>query len=494
MNKIIKTLNVLIMVFAMAFTLSCTSFKVYAADPTQGTNPVDTNTSDTNTNDQLPKLDQITIPTSNIYVGDNINVKIKSIYTGNVQYKVWLYSSSTKAWKMIQDYGKEVSGTDEYLQTLKLDTAGSYKLAVWVKEAGTDGTKESTTDKIGKYDDEKEIDINCIKKPIPKIVASFDKFRVSGGTKIYAGSTQTVTLIATSKSKVQYNILMYSYATKKWTSITNGYTSYVNASTAFTKVTPKYAVGSYRIAVRVKAAGTTGKYKDSLGDYDDARAISITVVKRPIPSSGISAPEITTMYVGNDSDSTKINVRSTPSATGKIVGKVIGSTVELKVLGKKGNYYYVQTVDYDSTKPIKGYIRADFVKKVTPSSTYSMLINKKTQKLYVFKGNKLVRSCKVSTGNPELAKDATETPEGRFLLGTRGSSFGQDKGYICYNWIRFNYNFMLHSVLHNLDGSLNTYSYSRLGTKASHGCVRLPDGDIAWIYKNVPKNTLLVIK
>ena len=90
--------------------------------------------------------------------------------------------------------------------------------------------------------------------------------------------------------------------------------------------------------------------------------------------------------------------------------------------------------------------------------------------------------------------DATPTPTGRYLIGGRGEYFGKEKGYICYNFVRINHDFLFHSVIHNLDGSINEEEYKKLGKKASHGCIRLPDPYAKWIYDNIPRNTLVVIQ
>lgn len=90
--------------------------------------------------------------------------------------------------------------------------------------------------------------------------------------------------------------------------------------------------------------------------------------------------------------------------------------------------------------------------------------------------------------------DATPTPTGTYLIGGRGPSFGQEKGYICYNFVRINHDYLFHSVLHYLDGSIIQSEYNKLGRKASHGCIRLKDENIKWIYNNIPRNTLVVIQ
>ena len=55
---------------------------------------------------------------------------------------------------------------------------------------------------------------------------------------------------------------------------------------------------------------------------------------------------------------------------------------------------------------------------------------------------------------------------------------------------------LFHSVWYreyNDPSSLSNYSYNKLGTTASHGCVRLTCGDAKWIYDNIPSGTTVQI-
>ncbi len=54
---------------------------------------------------------------------------------------------------------------------------------------------------------------------------------------------------------------------------------------------------------------------------------------------------------------------------------------------------------------------------------------------------------------------------------------------------------LFHSVFYSTTnpGTLAYNSYNRLGTTASHGCVRLNVADAKWIYDNCPSGTLVNI-
>lgn len=88
------------------------------------------------------------------------------------------------------------------------------------------------------------------------------------------------------------------------------------------------------------------------------------------------------------------------------------------------------------------------------------------------------------------------TPTGTFSLGEKlrwhtldGPSYGQYCSRI-YNGILF------HSVWYYQPQTKNSQSYiqyNKLGTTASHGCIRLTVADCKWIYDNCPSGTKVVI-
>ena len=53
---------------------------------------------------------------------------------------------------------------------------------------------------------------------------------------------------------------------------------------------------------------------------------------------------------------------------------------------------------------------------------------------------------------------------------------------------------MFHSVLYSQKGGKVTQSsVNHLGSRASHGCVRLSVEDAKWIWNNCPANTTVVV-
>ncbi|MEE3467508.1 MAG: Ig-like domain-containing protein [Eubacterium sp.] len=124
-------------------------------------------------------------------------------------------------------------------------------------------------------------------------------------------------------------------------------------------------------------------------------------------------------------------------------------------------------------------------------ATYKIKINKQccTVTVYKYNGTKY-KACKAFVCSPGYA-----TPTGTFHLGEKmrwhtldGPTYGQ----YC---TRITGSILFHSVWYYQPQS-NTQSYvqyNKLGTLASHGCVRLTVGDAKWIYDNVPSGTSVKI-
>lgn len=120
---------------------------------------------------------------------------------------------------------------------------------------------------------------------------------------------------------------------------------------------------------------------------------------------------------------------------------------------------------------------------------YLILVDNGANRVGVYRGGHgswtEVRSMACSCG-----KRSTPTVRGTFSVGSRGYSFGENKGYSCYYWTQFYGDYLFHSILYN------PYSHvvqdGRLGASLSHGCVRLSIGDAKWIYDTIPRGTTVV--
>lgn len=113
-----------------------------------------------------------------------------------------------------------------------------------------------------------------------------------------------------------------------------------------------------------------------------------------------------------------------------------------------------------------------------------------SQKVIVYDAkDRVVQDFVCSTG-----KAGDDTPTGTYKTELRGESFFsqqyQEGGYY---WTQFQGDFLFHSVPFDKNRKIEEDEAQKLGTKASHGCVRLAIENAKWIYDNIPKGTKVVI-
>ncbi|MFH1513304.1 MAG: peptidoglycan-binding protein, partial [Bacillota bacterium] len=137
----------------------------------------------------------------------------------------------------------------------------------------------------------------------------------------------------------------------------------------------------------------------------------------------------------------------------------------------------------------------------TPVATpipYALTIDVKNQVVVAYALDKNgehtipVRYMICSTGTSSTPSDV-----GVFTLDgvkARWAFFSLYGSYAQY-WTKINENIAFHSVIYNeVDlNALSRKSYNMLGSRASHGCIRLLNHDAQWIYDNVGEGTLVTI-
>ncbi len=150
---------------------------------------------------------------------------------------------------------------------------------------------------------------------------------------------------------------------------------------------------------------------------------------------------------------------------------------------------------------VQGYVMTKYLKEVTPNQNLGYVIDKLTQLLYVFQDGHLFTTLLVSTGLSNERQPYNETRSGEFLMTSKVGTFSSDN-LRCGMAIRFNKGDLLHEVPYTLmaDGTPNYKNCEpKLGTKASHGCIRVqrkrtPEGvNMGWIWNNHKKNIKLII-
>lgn len=126
------------------------------------------------------------------------------------------------------------------------------------------------------------------------------------------------------------------------------------------------------------------------------------------------------------------------------------------------------------------------------ASRYKIKVNKQKNCVTIYKMNtngkyKPVKAMVCSTG--------AATPVGTFPLGEKmrwHTLIGPCYGQYC---TRIHGGILFHSVWYYQPSpsTLSSEAYNRLGTTASHGCVRLTVADAKWIYDNVPSGSPVTV-
>ena len=149
-------------------------------------------------------------------------------------------------------------------------------------------------------------------------------------------------------------------------------------------------------------------------------------------------------------------------------------------------------------KTQKALFSAGAKKYVKAKGPFVLKVSTKDQRVYAYSWSSdtnsfsnLARTMVCSTG---LSK--TPTPKGTFrgTPVTRWGYFPKFNVWAQYLY-RINGPILFHSVLYNSqnEGSLIHGSVYKLGSKASHGCVRLSVADAKWIYENCPSGTSVTV-
>jgi len=213
----------------------------------------------------------------------------------------------------------------------------------------------------------------------------------------------------------------------------------------------------------------------------------------------------------NHSQLTKQNLYmyKEPDTSSKIIGEITNLSQGLRVIEKLDNgwslveCYSSSFISKPATKIqawnilVSGYVESKYLKQVTPTDKLALVVDKLTQRVYVFTEGEMIAELLCSTGlvqwNGKKYQPYNETRSGEFLLINMTGSLDSDK-LKCSYAIRFNAGDEIHEVPHQVRAD-GTFDYRttepKLGTKRSHGCIRVqryptPDGiNMAWIYKRV---------
>ena len=219
------------------------------------------------------------------------------------------------------------------------------------------------------------------------------------------------------------------------------------------------------------------------------------------------------------SQQTKMNlyIYREPDKNSKIVGELTNLSQGVRVIRHLDSgwslveCYSSSFANYPKTKIsawnilVSGYIESKYLKEVQPTDQIALVVDKLTQRVYVFSEGKMLCELLCSTGLVQKNikgkyQPYNETRSGEFLVINMTGSLTSDN-LVCAYAMRFNGGDEIHEVPHVVEKD-KTWSYDKagaekyLGAKHSHGCIRVqrkttPEGyNMKWIYRKISDNDL----
>ena len=211
-----------------------------------------------------------------------------------------------------------------------------------------------------------------------------------------------------------------------------------------------------------------------------------------------------------NAEKTQVVIRSQPNEESEGIGMVTCVSQGVHVLERGEEWSLIECHSssfHDSpilnwNTFVQGYVPTAYLKTMMPNQEMGLVVDKLTQRLYVFREGRLFSTLLISTGVANPKQPYNETRSGEFLLVSKVGEFYSDN-LKCAMALRFNDGDLLHEVpyISSQEGRYRDYSINepKLGTKASHGCIRVqrqasPEGvNQKWIWNNYRKNTKIII-
>ncbi len=232
----------------------------------------------------------------------------------------------------------------------------------------------------------------------------------------------------------------------------------------------------------------------------------LTVAADYLPQDGLTDAELWTWM---QRPLTVVDLKSTshqklyaePSTKSKSLGTVHGQSQGVQILqAPVDGWVKVGAYNHEDGSWTEGYVQEDRLMTLPTDSDYGLLLDKRTQTLVVFHQGARIGELKVSTGLVEKNKLYQETTAGAFFTLEHMSDFslsGNNYDYV----IRYDGGNLLHQCAYRMTKDWKDFSIQSalLGTKASHGCVRIqnrPDENglnAYWLWTHLPYHTKVLI-
>ena len=193
-------------------------------------------------------------------------------------------------------------------------------------------------------------------------------------------------------------------------------------------------------------------------------------------------------------------VYAAPDENSRAVAVVTGTSQGVRVIETLDNGWslielYSSTFHDNSIQAwnmlVQGYVKTSMLDTQEVNKKYHIIVDKLTQRLYLFGEGKCLATLLVSTGLSNADQPYNETRSGEFLYISPTGGFRSDN-MVCPMGMKFNDGDLLHEVpyIQRYEGGSKIYSATEpfLGQRASHGCIRVQrrknaDGyNMKWIW------------
>ncbi len=200
---------------------------------------------------------------------------------------------------------------------------------------------------------------------------------------------------------------------------------------------------------------------------------------------------------------TQVYLRAEPRTDSEAIGEITRASQGVHVLEHLDNGWsriecYSSSFHGSKVKAwnklVTGYVETDTLAQVDPRTEYGLVVDKLTQRIYIYTEGKLFDELMVSTGLGTEEEPWNETRSGEYLIYSPTGAFPSDP-FLCNYGLRYNDGDLLHEIPHLNYKNGDDYSRTEkfLGQRASHGCIRVQrkrteNGvNMRWIWNNMYK-------
>lgn len=125
----------------------------------------------------------------------------------------------------------------------------------------------------------------------------------------------------------------------------------------------------------------------------------------------------------------------------------------------------------------------------TSSDDFRIKVDLTKQKVFVYYKDNLIKEMICSGGAEQFP-----TPLGEFKTSQKIEYSWIDRFNMgAYYWIRFYKKYLFHSVPFDENKEMIMEEYEKLGSPASHGCIRLKLDEAKWLYEKLPLGVTVLI-